>query len=163
MTFNENISRLKESKIFLEWQKEHVDAYLTHCFFMKDKMVEPEWQIGYYNPGTDLISTFVIGEKIIMNPDSEALKKEGMVDKLDISKVKKDYVDAFELANKVQVEEFKTHTPMKKIFILQNIEGKQIWNVTYVTNTFNTLNIKIDSETGEINSKKLLSIFKVEK
>ena len=163
MTFRESINRLEASKIFIEWKKEHKDAYLAHSFFMKDNMVEPEWQIGYYDPKTDMISTFVVGENILQNPDAEALKKEGKVDKLDLTKVKFDYIDAFEAANKIQSEEFKNHVPIKRIFILQSLEGRQMWNITFVTNTFNTLNIKIDSGTGEVITKQLLSIFRIEK
>ncbi|MBW3022928.1 hypothetical protein KY308_02405, partial [Candidatus Woesearchaeota archaeon] len=55
-------------------------------------------------------------------------------------------------------EKYKTHIPIKRIAILQHLPIGQVWNITYVTQSFNTLNIKINAETKEIVSDKLVSI-----
>ena len=53
---------------------------------------------------------------------------------------------------------------MKKIIaIIQNLDKEQIWNVTFLTQSFKTLNLKIKSDNGEIIEKKLDSLFKIEK
>jgi len=39
-------------------------------------------------------------------------------------------------------------TPAKIIIVLQKLE-KTIWNISYITETFNLINIKIDASTGK--------------
>jgi hypothetical protein len=163
MGFKEAFEGLTRSNVYKEWAKENEGCYLVYGFFMEDKEIAPEWQIGFYDEKADQVTTFVISDKITKNPESDALKKEGRIDPLDREKVELDFVDVLETANKVQREEYPQHTPMKKIFIVQTLEGKTVWNITFISQTFNTLNIKIDATTGAVISKKLLSIFRVEK
>ena len=54
---------------------------------------------------------------------------------------------------------------MKTIVILQTLE-KQLYNITFVTQTFGTLNIHVDSNNGEILEDQftsLMDIAKIEK
>ncbi|MEA3514373.1 MAG: hypothetical protein U9R34_02775, partial [Nanoarchaeota archaeon] len=60
-------------------------------------------------------------------------------------------------------KKYKNELPSRKIFILQNIDIGQIWNVTIVTLTFNTLNLKIDSNTGEVIQHHLTSLMQMGK
>ena len=49
---------------------------------------------------------------------------------------------------------------MKKIMILQSLPAPlgTVWNVTFVLQTFQTLNIKIDVQTGEVKEHKCISL-----
>ena len=163
MGFLDKLGELERSNIYSAWRKDNPDCYLVYGFFMEDKAVEPEWQIGYYDPKTDKVQTFTLAESIGLNPETEALKKEGSIAPLDTKKVNFDFAAILETANSVQRQEYPQHTPVKKIFIIQNLEDKNLWNITFVSATFNTLNIKIDADTGEVVSKQLLSLFRVEK
>ena len=54
--------------------------------------------------------------------------------------------------------------PIKTIAILQNIKPHgNIWNLTYITQAFNTLNMKIDASTGKILDHNHSSIFSFRK
>jgi hypothetical protein len=64
-----------------------------------------------------------------------------------------------EIADELQKKEYKSSQPFKKIFILQNLDQwGQVWNVTFITTDFKTLNIKINAENGKVLSHKLISI-----
>ena len=52
---------------------------------------------------------------------------------------------------------------MKLFAILQNINGEQVYNITFVTQTFFTLNVRVDTSTGEIRQEKLTSLMDMAK
>ena len=98
------------------------------------------------------------------SPESEVFKKEKtVVKRLDIKKVKKDFEDAVSIANKFQREKYSTEIPIKKIVVLQNIDFGQIWNITFISKTFNTLNMKIDAGSGKVKKHELVSLFSMGK
>lgn len=164
MEFLEAIKKLNESKVFKEWNKNNKNKYyLSHAFIMKDQQVKEDWQIGYCNKENKKIVTFNVSDEIIKNPETEALNDNKEILKLNLDKIKITLNKALEIAEKKQKEKYSAHIPFKKIIILQNLDLGQVWNITYVTNTFKTLNIKIDSETGEVLSDELLEIFKIER
>ena len=127
------------------------------------KDVQADWQLGYYNPSNDTLTSFTVNDKVIQNPDAEIFKNKTKVQKLDVDKVKINLDEALSKSEKLQKEKYSVHDPLKKIVILQNLDMGQVWNITYVTQTFKTLNIKINSETGEIVKYDLIDLFKVEK
>lgn len=160
----EKLDKLKNSEIFKDWRKENEKSHLAHVFILLDEANKGEWQIGYYTPETSKITTFVVGEDISQNPDEEVFKKPGTTVKgIDLDKVKKELDSVVKSADNLQQEKYKPHTPVKKIVILQNLDIGQVWNVTYVTSSMQTLNIKIDSETGEIKEDKLVSLIEFKK
>jgi len=154
------IQTLESSKEFKGFKKQNKDAFLTHVFYMLDEANENAVQIGYYDKARDRITTFVIeGNSIIKNPEAEVFKEqETLMHPLELSKVKIDMKEAVAIADRLQKEKYKDEIPVKKIAILQNLPVGQVWNITFVTRTFKTLNIKIDAETKKVVFEKLLSI-----
>ncbi|MCK4521009.1 MAG: hypothetical protein KAU20_00415, partial [Nanoarchaeota archaeon] len=59
------------------------------------------------------------------------------------------------IADKLQKTEYKGNDPLKIIVILQNIESKTLYNITYITQTFNTLNMRVDAGNKKILKKEL--------
>jgi hypothetical protein len=163
MEIKEAVEKLEKSKEFKSWKKENNLYYLSHAFIMIDPQVKEEWQIGYCNPKNNNITSFSVSEKITQNPESEALNDDTKILKLDMEKVNTTLQHAMETAEKTQKEKYSAHSPFKKIVLLQNLDLGQVWNVTYVTNTFKTLNIKIDSETGKVLKDELMDLFRIEK
>lgn len=163
MEFTEALKKLETSKEYKDWAKENKDSYLSHAFIMVDPNIKEEWQIGYCDNANEKIITFAIGEGITKNPDAEPFKDETRIRELDPKRVKLTMQDALGKAEDVQKKKYSAHTPFKKIVILQNLDVGQVWNITYVTNTFKTLNIKIDAETGEILKDDLIDFFRIDK
>lgn len=151
---------LESSKEFKGFKTKNKEAFLTHVFYMLDEANENCVQIGYYNPKKDKITTFIIdGKSITKTPEAEVFKEEKTVIKdLDLKTVKLWVDDAVEIAEKLQKDKYPSDAPIKKIAILQHLPLGQVWNITFVTATFKTLNIKVDSESGKVVAEKLISI-----
>lgn len=159
MKIRKLIKKLEDSKEFKDWKKENNASSLVHVFKMFDEANKDEWQIGFYNPD-DKIITFIIGkDSIQILPESEIFKKpDAKIFKLNIEDVKVELIEALEKAKNFQEKDYPQEKPMKEIVILQKLDIGQVYNITFVTQTFNTLNIKIDAKTGEIKSHKLMSL-----
>lgn len=160
MELKEVVKKLESSKEFKEWKKDNESSYLAHIFKMIDKPNEKVWQVGYYDKDKDTITTFTIGDGFITkNPESEIFKKEETkIPELALSKVHKGIEDALGIANTFQGDKYPKEKPIKIIVILQNLPIGQVYNVTFVTQTFNTLNIKINAADGKILKHQLISL-----
>jgi len=162
--FKETLKKLENSKEFKEWKKDNPDVFLSYGFLIVRENQTDDWKIGYYHKKDDKISSFIVGEKIDIEPESEVFKKEKTkVNELDLAKVKFDIDKAIEIAKKLQEEKYKNEKSQKSIIILQKLKIGQIWNITYITYNMNTLNIKIDTQTGKILEHKLSSLFEYKK
>jgi len=163
----EMLTKLRESPKFKQWQGKNKEATLVHVFVSLEKGVLPAYDIGFFDAKKNHMTSFVLDEAakdIQMNESDEVLCEEGKcILPLDESTVKIDLLDAERISQDLQKEKYKTHLPIKAILILQNLEIGQVWNVTYITKTFQTLNMKIDSSTGKIIEEKLHSIFSFDK
>lgn len=147
------VKKLEKSSKFKELNKK---SYLAHLFKMMDDLNKDIWQVGYYNEdGT--ITTFIIEKKDIkVVPEQEVFQKtKRKVKKLDIDKVKIDLDKALDIAKDLQQKKFSGNTPLKIMVVLQNIANHIVYNITYITNSFNTLNMKIDAINGKVISYEL--------
>jgi len=153
------LKRLEENKEFKEWREKNKGSFLAHVFKMLDDANRDDWQVGYYNKN-DTITTFILSPKDIKIADTENIFKrpEAKIQKLDKEKIKIDITEALQTAEKIQVTEYKNETPYKIITILQKLNMGQVYNVTYVTQSFKVLNFKIDSSNGKVLKKTLQSI-----
>lgn len=164
LLFKEALDILERSKEFKEWRKGNPKAYLSYGFLVIEEQND-NWKIGYYHKGEDKITSFDVGKgKIAIEPESEVFKrKETKVEGLDLKKIKYDLADAVTIANNLQKEEFATENPQKIIAILQKLDVGQVWNITFLTQNFNTLNFKIKSETGRVLEKKMSNLMEFRK
>jgi len=159
MQIKELIKTLESNKDFKNWKKTHKIDYLVHIFKMVDETNKDLWQIGYYNKEEDQITTCILEkDKVQIVPETEIFRKEKhVIKKLNLTKIKVDFEKALEKALALQKKEYQAEKPIKIIAILQHLD-QQLWNITFVTISFKTLNIKINAETGEIKSHDLKSL-----
>lgn len=155
----ESIKKIKESKIFLDWEKTNPDNYLVHAFKMIEHNSETGWQLGFYLKSKDRMVTFFAEPDISISPEEEIFKEdERKIPEVDENDIKIDYQEALNVAKKFQEENFKNDAPQKTIIILQNLGSGAVFNLTYITQRFNTLNIKIDAKSANVLDHKLTSI-----
>src|SRR3989338_6283631 len=155
------LKKLEESSDFKKWHTKNKNTYLSYAFKIPQEMKESEWQFGFYNKKKDRITTFVIADSAItIRPEEEIFKKDDMeVSGIQLDKVKMTFDNAVAKADEFQQKNFPKDKSIKTIAILQNMpELGNIWNITYVTEAFNTLNIKIDAATGKILEHNLSSV-----
>ena len=159
MQIKDILKRLEKSKEFKEWKEKNKNSFLAHVFKMLDDANIDDWQIGYYNKDDTLTSFILTPNEIkIAETDSIFKKPEAKIKRLDKEKIKIDITGALQTAEKTQVTEYKAETPYKIITILQTLDIGQVYNITYVTQSFKVLNFKIDASNGKVLKKKLESI-----
>jgi hypothetical protein len=151
MKIKEPIEKLEADPEFKGWFKSNRKSYLVHIFKLVDDSNKNIWQIGYYNKDSTITSFVLEESKIKIIPEEEIFQeKRKKVKKLDLGKVKLDIDEALKIAEDFQKKEYKGSDPQKIMLILQNIDGKILYNITYITANFNALNMKIDVSDGSI-------------
>jgi len=156
------LERLEKHSEFKEWFNENKDCYFSYAMTVIEKNQQKEWHIGFYNPKDDKIATFLVDdERVSLMPEEEVFKKEdSKVNEINRKKMKLDLKEALAKATNLQKKEYAKELPVKIIVILQNLtEYGNIWNMTFITQQFNTLNVKLDASTGKVREHKLSSIF----
>lgn len=162
MDFHATLARLTRHPTFTDWHNSNKDAFLAHGFLMLDEANKDTWQIGFYNPKTERMTTFHVSpDTVKKTEDQEVLKKEGDIEPLQPEHVKINAEDALQTAKTCFAEHYKGEKDIKHFFILQNTEGHHLYNITYFTQSLKTINIKIDAQTGDIikHSKQDLAMF----
>ena len=150
------ISRLQSLEAgseFRQWQKTHKNHYLVHAFKLLDEANKNIWQIGYYDKQSDTITTFVVEDdkEVKITPDLEIFKEEKhVIKKLDMKLVKINSQAALDTAAAFLKQKYPAETPLKTILLLQAIEQGQVYNISVITKSMSTINIKISSEDGTV-------------
>ena len=160
------LESLELSDEFIKWRKNNKDSYFSYVFKILQEMQPDEWQIGFYNKKKDKITTFMlVGDNIKVRPEEEIFKKDSMkVNEIELEKVRLTFDEALEAADKFQQKNFPKDKSIKTIAILQNIAKLgNIWNITYITEALNTLNMKIDASNGKIIEHSISSVFSFRK
>jgi len=147
MDIKEIYDKVTKNKVFDNF------GYLVHFFVMLDDKFEPteDWQVGFYNKKTKEVESFIASEQVEIVEKSKAFRHDTKdVQKLDISKVKIDFKKALDIAKKFQEEKYKGQPAKKVIAILQVLDSIPTWNITFITYTYSTLNIKVNAVTGKV-------------
>ena len=159
------LKKLEESKDYKDWHKRNKDTYLSYAFKIPQEMPD-EWQLGFYDKKNDKITTFVVkGIAISIRPEEEVFKKdETKISGIEIKKVNIAFDDAIGKSSEFQSKNYPKDKSVKTIAILQNMPAYgNIWNITYITESFNTLNMKIDSSSGKMLEHNISSVFSFKK
>ena len=164
MEIKEALKKLEESSEFKEWKENNEDDYFSYAFCELNGH-GGAWQMGYYNKNEDKITTFIVDEEIKVMPQQEVFKKPEMkVNKVELEKVKLSFAEIMDKASEFQKKEYPKEDVNKTIAILQNLEEfGDVWNITFITRSFNTLNVKVNAEDGKVLEHKLSSIFDLRK
>lgn len=160
------LKKLEENSNFKSWKQKHKGTYFSYAFKIPQEMNSEEWQIGFYDSKKDKITTFMIkGSSVTIKPEEDIFKKEETnIKEVNLDKIKLTFDNAIAKSDEFQKKNFPKDKTIKTIAILQNIsELGNVWNITYVTETFNTLNMKIDASSGKVIEHNLASIFSFRK
>ena len=167
-TVSSLVGDVEKTSEFSEWRKSNANAFLSSMFCMAAEAEQlagaPEWLLSYYDPADDTFTTFstLSGQKATKE---QAFKKGRALPQLNIKSVKIEIKGCIKLAEGVRSRKYKGESPTRIIAILQpltpselaasgsnigNEKIKIVWNLTYITASYNVLNIKIDAETGKV-------------
>ena len=161
MELKQAFEKVSKNKEYKDSIMENNGIFFSYALITIEKNDASPWQLGFYDKAADKITTFVIGkDEISVQKEEEVFKKPGMeVKPIDMEKAKLKFDEIIKKAEKFKKEEYPKESISKTIAILQNIEDYgTIWNITFVTDSFKTLNLKINAENGEIMHHNLESI-----
>lgn len=147
------LENLKESSIFADWSKQNPDSFFSYALKITESSSEEPWQLGFYIKSKDKMASFVVNEgNIGMQQEEEVFKKPDMeVKPIALDSIKLDFKEIMELADRFKKEKYHGEIASKTIAILQNLESYgDIWNITFVTLSYNVLNLKLSAETGRV-------------
>lgn len=150
MDFKQALAMLLESSRFKTWKKKNRHSFLSYGFF---ETGQSAWQIGFYHPKKDRITSFIIEYGDISIVPNQEIFKSGEIKRLIPEKIK---VDATEALNKAK-RSIKS-VPLKAFLLIQSKGTTPYWNVTLLTPS-STINIHIDSSTGKIISSRETPLF----
>jgi len=151
MDFHKAIHTLTTSLSFKDWHEKHPKTFLAHGFLMLDEANKNTWQIGFYDEEHQRMTTFLVtGTKVEHTDEQEILQGSAPIQELKPSEVTLESSKALEIANNCIKENYKGEIILKNFFIIQHNEGETIYNITYFTQAFKTINIKISAKNGAI-------------
>ena len=164
MQFKDAYASLEKSKEFSAWKKKNKNCFAAHALVMREGTKDSEWQIGFYNPKIDKEVVFSLLNPVKVSEEMDIFKKPGTkVEQLDIKKINIEFDKAVEIAEKVLADDYAPEKQNRTIIILQNLEKKQLWNITFITNSFNMINIRIDADKGIVLKKNISSLYSLGK
>ncbi|MBI4453206.1 hypothetical protein HY636_01030 [Candidatus Woesearchaeota archaeon] len=147
MEFKQLVKKIELSEEFREFKKKEPKAYLVHVF----QMTNANTNIGYYSTESQKVFTFEdTGNEIRMEEQPAFQEIQHDLKELKLSKVAFDSDKAIEIALGIQKEKYAREIINQNILILQHLDIGLVFNITFITAAFNTLNIKINAETGEV-------------
>ena len=155
------LKNLENNGNFMKWRSKNQSNYFSYAFKIMEEARE-DWHLGFYDKSKDKVTTFVMsGDLIEIRHEEELFKREETsVRAIDLSKIKLTFDGILAKAREFQKKNFPKDSSIKTIVILQNLaELGNIWNLTFVTQAFNTLNLKIDASYGKILEHNITSIF----
>ncbi len=166
MYFHNALKALKKEKKFKDWKNKHKNCKLSYGFLAIDPQLPSDWQLGYYDDKKDTITTFAMANgKFVDSREDKVLKKKGAkVLPIDVKKVKINVEDVLDLVDKFQKKKYPGENAIKTIIIIQKLPKiGNVWNVTLVTNTFKTINIRLDASNGKVKEHSIGSLIQEKK
>ena len=148
------IKKVKDSKAFKDFVKEHPDAYLCSLFFVRDfTEKKDETQVDFYSPKKETIFSFKIthsGVEPVPNKKAETIhhkkftpKKLHETTKLDIDEMRDTLTD--EMHNREMA-----YTIEKVLAFLNIVEDQAVWNCTGFLKGLGLLQAHVDDATNTI-------------
>src|SRR3989338_4540160 len=141
MDIAEAVKALETHKLFKEWKSSHKNGYLSSAFTMVENDVQAPWQLGYYHPENNKITTFIVeNSTVAVVPEEEIFQKEEKrIKEVAVSDIRLILPEALKKADAFRQETYPREIVLKRICILQNLDKLGlIWNFTFVTQAFNT-------------------------
>lgn len=146
---------LSGNQLFLDWKKNHPKSHLSHFFCQLDNQFKAisEWQIGLFDAENSKITVFVPLPKgdFEIRPEEDVFKKDdSKVELLEMKNLKISFEKAIEIFKNNYLQFFPKAVFGGGFVILQNLDERTLWNITFITKEIKFVNLKIDVHSGDI-------------
>jgi len=142
------VEDVEKNDLYWKFHTKYAAAYLAYVFVQEEVV-----QVGFFDSKTQLMTTFVVsGERVDVIEDQEILRKEGDLLPLDLARCVLSLEQAKDIFAKVHKEKYAVEV-LKSVFVVlqQSLDGP-VYNMTALTNSLKTLNVKISAESGVVKS-----------
>ena len=159
----ETITKVEASPEYATFREKDPSAFLAHVFLMIEELGTKGFQVGYYDPGRKLMTTFALERSgISMMPDLEVFQRPGS-EILPLDPVQVGFDDDHMLAKAAEAQKtlYPGNVIIKQIFILQHLSIGQVFNISLITKAFKVINFKFDSATGDLKKHHMDSLLSV--
>jgi len=156
------VEKLNSSEAYKKFMSENSDAFMVAGFFIIDFEAGNDLhQIDYYVPSTKKVTAFTLDDEIkvqslkLMNDKTvpEKLDSEINIDLDELQGIIQD-----EMKNRNMTEEIR-----KMIAIIQNIKGKNVWNINCVLSGMEVLKAHVEDDSKTVLSMDKISIMDIVK
>ena len=153
------IEKLNSSKQFQEFQKKNPKAYFSAGFFVLDFQEKKNLhQIDYFNPKNKKMITFAVDGDV-------EVKESETANKTIPEQIKANPKMDLDLLKGIVQDEMKnhdvTHKLHKIIAVLQNIDGKLIWDLNCITSDMGVIKMHVDDADHSVLKFETISLFDV--
>lgn len=162
MIVQELIASLGNEESYQRWKQQHPHSYCSHlfCQLCADGRLKGTWEIGFFDPDQNKITVFAQQERgfEIKPPDEVFRKEQGQIEALHINEHIIPVTEAVDIGREILCTHF-SHEPLGDGFVvLQKLQHKPLWNITFVTKTLRFLNVKVHAEEGTVDSYDLVKV-----
>jgi len=160
------LANLQQNELFQRWSLQHPEAFLSHLFCpLNDQLLSiSNWELGFFDPSSEKITVFLPIKDSPTNdfeikPEDDVFKQESsIVEALNLNNVK----ITLELLFPLIKEQLKTRFPKEQIgngfLILQTLNQKTLYNVTFITTSIQFINLKINAQDGILESHQAIEL-----
>ncbi len=166
--FSELISNLSSTREFQELKQQNPGIFLSSVFMLFDEANKDLYQVGYFDPQQNSVTTFIVRVEntaiasLEIAQASDIVESKYKIQEIDLGKVSYSPQEILVIANDFKKNNY-PHLPVIKSFCILQKLTNQVFNFTFLTSSFQTLNIRLSSDEGSIvesSLKSLISILK---
>lgn len=164
--FSELISNLSSTREFQELKQQNPGIFLSSVFILFDAANKGLYQVGYFDPQQNSVTTFILRVEDTAIASLEIAQASGIVEskykiqEIDLGKVSYSPQEVLIIANDFKKNNYPHLAVIKSFCILQKLEN-QVFNFTFLSSSFQTLNIRISSDEGRIMESSLKSLISI--
>lgn len=155
------VEKLNSSNEFKNFSKKNSDAFMVAGFFILDlELGNNLHQLDYYVPSKKKIAAFTLDKQVTVQLLD--LLNSKVPEKLDI-KTKIDLDQLHGILEEEMKNRNMTDSIKKIIAVLQNLEGRKIWNLNCILSGMGILNAHVEDESRTVlkmEKKSLMDIMK---
>ena len=153
------VEKLNTSKEYKKFSEDHGDAFMIAGFFVLDfEMGKHMHQIDYYVPSKKKVAAFTLDDKVTIQMldliGDKVPEKMDIQTNIDLDALKGILED--EMKNRNMTEEIR-----KIIAVIQNLNGKKIWNLNCVLTGMELLNAHIEDESKTVLKMEKISMMEL--
>ncbi len=154
------IEKLNKSNEFKNFKAKNPDSYFSAGFFVLDFINKKNMhQIDYFIPEKNKIQTFILDDNKIISKESEVINKK--IPKKIESNINLD----LDILKGLVEDEMKNRTITNKIqkiiAIIENVNGKLIWNLNCIANDMGVMKVHIDDKDHSILEFEKINLFDI--